>query len=489
MPTVCADNAALERIRESLAWAPVGILVLELPLGNVAYANAMAEQLLGLPGGGLAGKTLPELMIGSEQGYCTELLQRLAATPTRMAGTRRDLYARHARGEELPVELTLSPIELDGVVFALVYMTAFSEAQRMQLMLEPIFAAMPQGMLLVDASGIIMMSNPALEHQFGYARGDLNGRPLEMLLPERVRGVHARHMLAYLENPVPRHMGTGRDLTGLHRNGSEFPVEVALAPVQIGRSRQLMAVVSDISVRKRAEQALRQTNAQLEEFTYVASHDLRAPLRGIADLIGWIREDLPAEVITPTIRHNFERVELRIGRCEHMIEDLLEYARAGGQHGTHDTIEIGPLIEEVMEGLAVPDRFRVVSDLSSAPFQGARTPLALVLRNLLANAVKHHGEGTGQILITAHDAGRFAVITIEDDGPGIPQGAEERIFKLFHRASPDISGYGVGLAVSRRVIEAHGGSIAVERGATLGGACFRVHWPRVRMKEATDART
>jgi signal transduction histidine kinase len=134
-------------------------------------------------------------------------------------------------------------------------------------------------------------------------------------------------------------MGHGRDLTALHADGTELPVEIGLSRVRWQRKTMTLAAVSDISVRKRLELELRQANANLQEFTYVASHDLRSPLRGIADLVEWIVADL-GDAPPPAVRHNLGRISQRIERMEHLIGDLLSYARAGSAQTAFSTVAV-----------------------------------------------------------------------------------------------------------------------------------------------------
>ncbi|WP_374411328.1 ATP-binding protein [Novosphingobium colocasiae] len=344
----------------------------------------------------------------------------------------------------------------------------------------------PIGVLIIDARGQIVWANEALANEFGYRIDALVGAPLGMLLPDRFREGHIHHLRGYAEAPASRMMGSGRDLTGLHSCGREFPVEIALSAVGGGLSPLFMAIVSDISGRKRAEEALQRTNAQLEEFTYVASHDLRSPLRGIADLITWIREDLGEDRLSDDVRHNFERVALRISRAEQMIDDLLVYARAGTRDPIVNRVDPIALVADCIALADVPAGFTVETDIIGHPIECPRAPLATSLRNLIANAVKHHGQDKGRIRISLREIGRFWVFHVEDDGKGIAKGSEERIFKLFHRASPETEGDGVGLAFTRRMINAHGGMITVAPQGTLGGACFEVYWPRIQLKEESD---
>lgn len=352
------------------------------------------------------------------------------------------------------------------------------------------FETLPLGLVVVDGRGRIAQANVMLAGQFGYPVEDMIGQPLNMLLPERYRAAHVGHVADYCAAPASRMMASGRDLTGLHSSGREFPVEIALTRFENPGQPLFMAVVSDVTHRKRSESALQQTNAQLEEFTYVASHDLRSPLRGIGDLVTWIREDL-AEVwgedaLPEAVRHNFDRITQRIERCEQMIDDLLSYARAGVRDPKLHRIEPRELVEEAMAMVTIPDRFTVDVEIEGGDLMAPRAPLSTSLRNLIANAVKHHGGEEGHIRIAMREEGRFSIFTVEDDGQGIPPGAEERIFKLFHRASPGTDGDGVGLAFTRRMINAHGGMVTVQGRGPLGGASFEVHWPRILLRENDD---
>ena len=264
-----------------------------------------------------------------------------------------------------------------------------------------------------------------------------------------------------------------------HAQGHEFPVEVGLTTIDTGDGLPVPATVIDISFRKTYETALLQANAQLEEFAYLAAHDLRAPLRGIADLLAWIRDALGEAALTPEIARNFDRAQVRVVRAERMIGDLLAYAMADRQDEQTELVDPAALIEETLTLLGIPENFTVEVEVAAVPFQAVRTPLAMAIRNLLSNALKHHGGSRGKVRVRVHEEGRYNVFTVEDDGAGIPAGTEDMIFNHIRRADTPDANHGMGLAVTRRKVVSHGGMIELDRAGALGGACFRIRWPRV----------
>ncbi|PNU02030.1 PAS domain-containing sensor histidine kinase [Novosphingobium guangzhouense] len=398
----------------------------------------------------------------------------------------RQMVLHGADGSRPTVTMTLAPVAGEDGDRAVVYLRNMTREITAERRFTQMFESMPLGVVVVDGKGRIAQANATLSNQFGWKVEEMIGQSIEMLLPERYREAHVDQVASYASTPRSRLMGGDRDVTGLHRNGRELPVEVALTRFESTAQPLYMAIVSDISHRKRSERALQQTNAQLEEFTYVASHDLRSPLRGIADLVSWIREDLEGVELSDDVLHNFDRITQRIERSEQMIDDLLSYARAGVRDSRLQRIDPHELVEEALELTAIPEGFEVDVDVQGGEILAPRAPLSTSLRNLLSNAVKHHGGTEGRIRISMREEGRFSVFAVEDDGQGIAPENEDRIFKLFHRASPKTDGDGVGLAFTRRMINAHGGMVTAQGKGPLGGARFEVHWPRILLRENED---
>lgn len=340
------------------------------------------------------------------------------------------------------------------------------------------FDASPTGQLLVHREGRIVLANSAMQTILGHAPEHLVGLPLDTLLPERHRDAHGGLLKEYWAGPQVRMMGTGRDLTALHADGTEVPVEVGLSTVPWADELHVIATVVDISARSRLEMQLRRANANLEEFMYVASHDLRSPLRGIRDLLEWIGEDLGGNQ-PASVTHNLERIKIRIDRMHGLVDALLEYARSGQGAERLTLVSLAEVVAGIVDLQPVPDGFTLAIDVQVAPFLAARTPLETVLRNLLSNAVKHHDRPAGRLRVTAVPDGRFCRIDVTDDGPGIPEAAHERIFRLFQTLADAASGgSGIGLALVKRLVGSHGGRIEVLSRAPDRGTTFRLWWPR-----------
>lgn len=224
--------------------------------------------------------------------------------------------------------------------------------------------------------------------------------------------------------------------------------------------------------------ALAGSNRDLEEFAYIASHDLRAPLRAIKNLAEWISEDL-GERLDP---ENRERMELLLGRArrlDRLIDDLLQYSRAGRATGAPQRLDANELVDEIAAMLSPPRGMVISRECDLPTLETVVAPLELVLRNLISNAIKHHDKPTGRVSVGWRDAGDFHEFCVRDDGPGIAAEYHERVFRMFETLQPrdKVEGSGMGLAVVKRTVEKLGGAVRVE--SALGqGATFYFTWPK-----------
>ncbi len=469
-------------ILELLDAVPAGIIVTHQD-GSISYLNAEAERLFGYSRNELIEKSIDVLLPDRFSHNHAQLRQSYIDQPsTRYMGAGRDLYGKRKDNSEFPLEIGLRSLVADGEQFIVATIVNITRRKQLEERFSRVIDASPYGQLLVDEHGIIQMINPSLLRLFGYQRDELLGKSMDVLLPERYRDGHEKLRAGYIQKPSLRPMGLGRDLTGRHKSGTEIPIEIGLSQVESDSGNLTLAVVTDISERKRLELNLKQANAHLEEFTYVASHDLKSPLRGISDLVDWIHEDL-GETATESVIKNIERIRLRIGRMERLIEDLLLYARAGKRAKESSVIDVEALISGIIEMHPIPAHFHIQQAIHIKEIIAAKIPLETVLRNLFSNALKHHTGIDPLISISAEASGSYCLFKVVDNGPGIPKGAQERVFRLFQTLSnSESSGSGIGLALAKRLTESHGGQIELVSNAEGTGCSFFVWWPRFARK-------
>ncbi len=223
---------------------------------------------------------------------------------------------------------------------------------------------------------------------------------------------------------------------------------------------------------------LKKRNQELDSFAYVTSHDLKAPLRAIANLSEWIEEDI-AEVLTEDTRYNMNLLRSRVHRMEGFINGLLQFSRVGRIKTEPERVDVNILLGDIISCLEYPDEFRIEIEGEIPTLMTERIPLQQVFSNLISNSIKHHNRPDGRVKISARDRGSFYEFTITDDGPGIEPKYHEKIFVIFQtlEARDKTENTGIGLSIVKKVVETQGGTISLE--SQLGrGTSFRFTWPK-----------
>ncbi len=366
-----------------------------------------------------------------------------------------------------------------------------------------IFNSVNFSSIATDAKGVIQIFNVGAAQMLGYAAIDVMNKitPADISDPQELI-VRAAALSVELKIPIApgfealvfkasRGIEDIYELTYIRKDGTRFPAIVSVTALR-GTENDIIGFLligTDNTVRKRlADEVERQryrleletqrANADLKEFTYVASHDLRSPLRGIADLVDWIKADLQDDP-PGDVKRNLDRVSLRIASMERVIDDLLSYARAGRAATEYSPVNLGDLVRGILDIQPAPPGFVVDLSLDVEPFQAIAAPLETALRNLLGNAIKHHDRAKGHLWVKARNDGDFCEISVIDDGPGVAPQEDELIFKLLQTLTAKERGNtGIGLALTKRLVDVHGGRIKLISPVADGrGACFRVWWP------------
>ena len=235
---------------------------------------------------------------------------------------------------------------------------------------------------------------------------------------------------------------------------------------------------------ERERERLVRANQELDQFAYVASHDLKAPLRGIANLAEWIEDDL-GEGLSDAVRKHFDLLKGRVHRMEALIDGILSYSRAGRVRESPERVDVGALLAEVVDLLSPPAGFQVVIQPDLPTLWSEKLPLQQVWMNLIGNAMKYTRRGDARVEISARRAGGVHEFSVADNGPGIAAEYHERIFGIFQtlEARDRVEGTGIGLSLVRKIVESRGGRVWVES-AEGDGAAFRFLWPENTHRES-----
>ncbi|TWU65764.1 MULTISPECIES: PAS domain S-box protein [Crateriforma] len=328
---------------------------------------------------------------------------------------------------------------------------------------------------VTNFDGEIVRINPAWTESLGYEVPLLEGRNLfDLVHPQDAD--ETRRVIAELKNGVSVQGFTNRIR---HRNDSYRTLEWSIPEPRHG-DQVLFAAARDVTDQHKLMQQLQRSNAELDHFAYIASHDLKAPLRAIDHISGWLQEDLAGDLPAESERH-LQQLNQRVRRMEKLLDDLLAYSRASRDRGQVSVVSISKVVRGVIDFLAVPKEFTIDSKIQIEQMTTRRTPLETVLRNLISNAVKHHDRESGTIQVCCQhcpDDDRFVQFSVADDGPGIAPELRQRAFKIFQTLRPrdEVEGSGVGLAIVQRIIETEGGAVSIDSNQPRG-TVIQFTWP------------
>ncbi|HMT29698.1 MAG TPA: ATP-binding protein [Bacteroidia bacterium] len=278
-----------------------------------------------------------------------------------------------------------------------------------------------------------------------------------------------------------------------HKDGKTFWSQISVTPIlnADGDIIEYVTLQDDITERKNAENKIRdylkdleKTNKELDEFAYVVSHDLKAPLHAISNLTGWIEEDMKGKFSDET-NSNFNIIKSRVARMEDLINGLLEFARANHKKGEKSSVDLNEFIHEIIEFCAIPENCSIAITNQLPVLYGDKIKFQQIFANLIGNAIKYNDKTEINIIISAEEKENEWLISVKDNGPGIDSRFHEKVFVIFQTLNPrdTVESTGVGLAIVKKIIEEEGGEIWVESEAGKG-ADFRFTWLKESRPEA-----
>jgi len=341
----------------------------------------------------------------------------------------------------------------------------------------------PNGIIVADVSGRIVLVNRKAEELFGYSREEFLGMSVDQLVPLKVRGGHELFRRGFTSQPEARPMGAGRDLYALRKDGSEVPVEIGLTPLETPSGLLVVSSLVDITARKNAEIALlryaadlERSNSDLERFASVASHDLQEPLRKIRTFAERLQERTEGQIDDRSADFLGRMIDAS-QRMQSLIGDLLAFSRIGTQVSPFLRVNLNDVISAVLSDLevALEETNGSVQVDTLPPIEADASQMRQLFQNLIGNALKFRQEGKpAEVHITSRVLnGKELEIQVRDNGIGFESSYRHKIFEIFERlhGRGKYAGTGVGLAICRKLVERHRGSIRAEsepgQGATF----------------------
>jgi len=472
---ISQDAATQHWFRLIVEAAPNAMLVVNND-SQILLVNRGAENLFGYGRDELVGQSIETLVPNQFRSRHHAHVNAFFTDPkVRVMGAGRELFGLHKDGSQIPIEIGLNPFETPQGHFTLASVIDISERKRADRRFRLVVEAAPYAMLMADNNGKITLVNRKTEDLFGYPRAELIGQSLEQLIPERFRAGHPALVQSFTQEPAARAMGAGRELFGRRKDGGEVPIEIGLNPIKTDDGEFTLAAIIDITERKRHDDELRRSNSELEQFAYVASHDLQEPLRMVAnytELLGQRYQGKLDEKADKYIHYAVDGAK----RMQRLVSDLLAYSRVGSQGKALVAVDAEAAAKIVLKSLGSQTRAaNATINIGPLPTVLAdESQLHQLLQNLIGNAIKFHGTESPLIEVSASRHKEGWLFSVKDNGIGIDEKYSTRVFQMFQRLHElgKYEGSGIGLSIAKRIVERHGGHIWYTSQPGLGTTFF-----------------
>lgn len=340
------------------------------------------------------------------------------------------------------------------------------------------------GLVIIDSNGFIQAFNPSAVKIFDYQLHEVIGQNIKMLMPDPYCNNHDSYLTNYKSTKVAKVIGIGREVSGKRKNGEIFSMELGINEMWLDGNLMFVGTIRDISDRKKAEEemaafvtALKHSNQELDDFAYIASHDLKEPLRGLSNNAQFLKEDYKDLIDEDGVKR-IDRIVYLCERMETLVNDLLYFSRIGNQALAIKEIDLNHVIEDIasmMDTTLIVENAKILIPQKLPTIACDVLRITEVFRNLITNAIKYNKKeykivevGFNQV---DNKTRKEFVFYVKDNGIGIPEKYHQDIFRIFKRLNDEedhVKGTGVGLTFVKKIIERHGGHIWLESELNLG---------------------
>jgi PAS domain S-box-containing protein len=468
------------KYRGLLEAAPDAMVVVNQD-GEIVLLNVQAEKQFAYHRDELVGQKVKNII---PEGFAERLLadglRSVEDALAQQIGTGIELTGRRKDGSDFPIEIMLSPLEsTEGILVtaAIRDITVRKAAERFVVQMESryrgLLEAAPDAMVVVNQDGEIVLLNVQAEKQFGYRRDELVGQKVKNIIPEGFAERLIADGTRTAAEAVAQQIGTGIELKGRRKYGSEFPIEIMLSPLESPEGILVTAAIRDITERKKSEEHLVQTvgelkrsNDELQQFAYVASHDLQEPLRMVASYTQLLAKRYKGRLDSEADEFIAYAVDGST-RMQGLIQDLLAYSRSGTNEKALREISTEKALKDALSNLraTIQESDALVTHDSLPAVTSDDTQLVQVFQNLVGNAIKYRSAEVPHVHVSAtKNGGKDWIFSVRDNGLGIDPQYFQRIFVLFQRlhGREQFKGTGIGLTICKKIVERLGGRIWVE---------------------------
>ncbi|MEM6628149.1 MAG: PAS domain S-box protein [Bacteroidota bacterium] len=462
-------NALLENIDEGLIIAD--------PIGHIIFSNNRVEDLTGFHKEELVGTLIDQKLLSG-----ADLAEETKKELIGIEHGKRELTFenKHKKGIAWWTSLKASPFKSPegkylGVIYILDDVGHYKQAEKVvqenDAKMRAIIDSALDAVIVINQEGKITEWNSQAEQIFGWSADEVKGVTIsDTIIPRQYKSSHDKGFEHFLKTGEGPALNQRLEIKAVNRLDREFPIELTIIPIQLGEEYFFSAFIRDISQRKAQEEKrekllnqLAQANAELKDFAYIVSHDLKAPLRAISSLSQWISEDYE-EQFDEEGKQQFALLRGRVNRMSELITGILNYSKIGRVNTEIYHVNLQTLVEEIKEMLVIGEGIEITIPKELPTVSYNKVSAQQIFQNLMSNAIKYNDKETCKIEVGFTHGSHHHTFWVKDNGPGIDEKYHDKIFKIFQTLRPrdEVEATGVGLSIVKKTLNLFGGNIWIE---------------------------